>query len=217
MDLFTPVPVRRRLDALVGVRGALHARRHDLKRRLDELSADLDLAGPVELALQHLSDRLFGDLVTGIEKHLTQALQEVLGQAITLKVHKDFQRKATTMDFYIDRDGQAEDILRGQGGSVANVLSVGLRMLALTTLDTTRHRRFLILDEQDCWLRPDLVPRLIRLIHQGAKSLGFQVLLISHHDSAAFEPYADCVYRLAPSADGVTLSRAHPDPRDAGN
>ena len=33
------------------------------------------------------------------------------------------------------QDGQAEDILTGQGGSVCNILSVGLRLIALSQLD----------------------------------------------------------------------------------
>jgi hypothetical protein len=69
-------------------------------------------------------------------------------------------------------NGRPEDIMKGQGGSVVNVLSVGLRMFALTTLDSASHRRFLVLDEQDCWLRPDLVPRLVRIVHEAGKALG---------------------------------------------
>lgn len=94
--------------------------------------------------------------------------------------------------------------MRGMGGSVANVLSVGLRLFALTTLDEQEHRRFLVLDEQDCWLRPDLVPRFVRIIYEAAKALHFQVLMISHHDQSVFQGYADRIIRLNPGPDGVT-------------
>ena len=70
--------------------------------------------------------------------------------------------------------------MRGQGGSVANIVSVGLRMFAITTLDERRHRRFLVLDEQDCWLHPDLVSKLVRIVQEAGAALGFQVLMISH-------------------------------------
>ena len=112
------------------------------------------------------------------------------------------------------RGGNREDVLRGQGGSVTNILSVGLRMFALTTLDEKSHRRFLVLDEQDCWLRPDLVPRLIKIVRDAGKALGFQVIVISHHDTAAFERYADRIYRFAPK-DGsveVTLWKSEDNP-----
>ena len=62
------------------------------------------------------------------------------------------------------------------------------------------HRRFLILDEQDCWLRPDLVPDLMRIIHTIAHKLQFQIMVISHHDVSLFREYADRIYRLLPPA-----------------
>ena len=59
-----------------------------------------------------------------------------------------------------------------------------------------------MLDEQDCWLRPDLVPKLVGIIQQAGKEMGFQVLMISHHDSGMFEKYADRLYRCRPTSDG---------------
>ena len=89
-------------------------------------------------------------------------------------------------------------------------------MFALTTLDEARHRRFLVLDEQDCWLRPDLVPKLVKMVHDAGKALGFQVLMISHHDIAIFERYADRIYTLTPDANGsVELRRWSPPPAQA--
>ena len=72
-------------------------------------------------------------------------------------------------------------------------------MFALATLDEKTHRRFLVLDEQDCWPRPDLVPRLVKIVHDAGWALGFQVLMISHHDAESFRQYADRVYRLVPA------------------
>jgi DNA repair exonuclease SbcCD ATPase subunit len=110
--------------------------------------------------------------------------------------------------FTIERDGETEDILTGQGGSVCNVISVGLRLIALSQLDEKQHRRFLVLDEQDCWLRPDLVPRLMAIIHKVARKLQFQVLVISHHSVDIFREHADRIYRVLPSrerGDGVKV------------
>ena len=80
------------------------------------------------------------------------------------------------------------------------------------TLDRGKHSRFLVLDEQDCWLRPDLVPRLVKIVYEVGRHYGFQVLMITHHDLAAFEQYADRIYRFTPAADGVQVraSRAAP-------
>ena len=76
--------------------------------------------------------------------------------------------------------------MKGNGGSVANILSVCSRLFALTQLPEDTHRRFLVLDEQDCWLQPELIPRFAKIIHEAAKALNFQILVISHHNSNIF-------------------------------
>jgi predicted ATPase len=139
-------------------------------------------------------------------------LQEVLDQPIVFKAEASFRNGATSVEFAIERNGHIEDIMKGQGGSVANVVSVGLRMFAVTMLDEAIHRRFLVLDEQDCWLHPDLVPRLVKIVHDAGTALGFQVLMISHHDVNSFIRYADRVYRMSPDrGDGVKLERIEDD------
>ena len=85
--------------------------------------------------------------------------------------------------------------IRDRGGSVQNILSVGLRLFALASL-SQEHRGFLVLDEQDCWLRPELVPKLVQIVHQAGHELGFQVLMISHHDTRLFDDHADKMYTM---------------------
>ena len=204
-----PNALRRRFDFLNGQRASEQRRRDELALKLRELERYLAIAGPVEAALEQLGHQLFGDLVGIIETNLTAALREVLEQPLTLKVEREFKRGVATMSFHIERNGETEDILRGQGGSVANVLSVGLRLFALSALEKEQHRRFLVLDEQDCWLRPDLVPKLVQIVHQAGKTLGFQILMISHHDVTAFERYADRIYRFTPTPEGVAVRIAN--------
>jgi len=173
----------------------------ELKKVQDYLS----IADSVDDALDKLSEQLFGKIAKAIEDNLTLALQEVLEQNITLKVSRDYKRGRATIGFHIEREGQKEDIMKGQGGSVANILSVGLRFFALQTLDPAEHRRFLVLDEQDCWLRPDLVPHLVKIVYQAGKALGFQVIYISHHNITAFQQYADKIYEFIPGLEGVQV------------
>jgi hypothetical protein len=51
------------------------------------------------------------------------------------------------------------------------------------------------------------VPRFVRLVHETGRRLGFQILMISHHDVSAFEDLADRIYRLTPSPEGVKVTR----------
>ena len=187
------------------MRNTVRRQRNELQTKADRLADYLLRAPAVERRLEILSEQLFGQLVNALEQNLTVALQEVLEQPLVFKVERSVKRGTVCLEFCVERDGLREDIVHGQGGSVANVLSVGLRFFALATLDESSHRRFLVLDEQDCWLRPDLVPRLVKIVHDAGRSLGFQVLMISHHDAAAFSSYASLVYQLEPTAAGVQV------------
>jgi ABC-type glutathione transport system ATPase component len=201
LDDKSPMKVRERFTKLSAWQEQAN---HDLTTVTSELEQTrkyLSLSEKVTKALEILCQRLFREVLDLIEAKLSVALQEVLDQPIVLKGEVQWRRSAATVDFWVERNGNREDILKGQGGSVTNVLSVGLRMFALTTLDEAKHRRFLVLDEQDCWLRPDLVPKLVKIVHEAGKALGFQVLMISHHDVSAFSRYADRVYQFTPSVD----------------
>jgi len=202
-ELRSLADVRRQCDRLLDKRDDRVRQSQRLANRFDELHQYLGVADKVTAALEQLNQQLFQQLLGIVQEKLTLALQEILEQPIQFKAVADFKRGGATVEFTIERDGNPEDIIRGQGGSVANVLSVGLRMFALTTLDETRHRRFLVLDEQDCWLRPDLVPRLVKMVHDAGQALGFQVLMISHHDVSIFERYADRIYEFVPDGKGA--------------
>jgi hypothetical protein len=206
----TLAELRGKFHRLQGQRIARQAERDRKAGAIRDIEAYLAVAPAVEAALEKLSEEMFGRLANAMERHLTLALQEVLNQPIRLKIERDFKGKRSTMRFYVERDGQAEDIMRGQGGSVANVLSVVLRIFALTQLDRSRHRKFLVLDEQDCWLAPDLVPRLVKIVHDVAGALGYQVIMISHHSTSCFEPYAQKICRFVPTAEGVKVEEWRP-------
>lgn len=203
--LVSPDLLRRRTDRLNDKREDRVERSRSLAVRFSELNKYLTIAEKVTVALEQLNEQLFKQLLGTVQEKLTIALQEILDQPIQLRAETDFRRGTASVDFWVERDGNKEDIMRGQGGSVINILSVGLRLFALTTLDEGQHRKFLVLDEQDCWLRPDLVPRLAKIVHEAGKALGFQVLMISHHDVSLFERYADKIYKFEVNGDSVEV------------
>ncbi len=207
----SPQATLARLDKLSWQLEANQKRLKQTEAKILDLESFLEVADRTTTALEILSKSLFQEVLGVLETNLTRAIQEVLGQPIKFKSNADFKRGAAAVNFSIERDGNTEDVLRGQGGSVQNVLSVGLRMFALATLNPERHRQFLVLDEQDCWLRPELVPKLVNIVHRAARELGFQVLMISHHDVGLFEKYADKIYRLSPK-NGTVETNVMADP-----
>ena len=185
----------------------MHQRHAALSKELSEADSFLDLAPQAEALLDELSTALFGDILDEIEANLTHALREILRQDRSVKSRRTTKRKRLNVDFYIDNQGHEEDILKGQGGSVCNILSVSLRFITLSRLDQKQHRPFLVLDEQDCWLRPDLVPVFMSLIAKIAAKLDMQVLVISHHSTDLFATHAERIYTLRPDRDmGVKIS-----------
>jgi len=206
----SPKEVRGRLEKLKWQAAELARRIREHRQKIQECEEFLALEPAVSARLDQLSQHLFGDILDEVERNLTFALQEILEQDLKVVSSREVKHGKISITFGMERDGEREDILTGQGGSVCNIMSVGLRLIALSQLPEKEHRRFLILDEQDCWLRPDLVPRLMNIIHTIAEKLNFQVLVISHHDVNLFREYADRIYRLLPPAregGGVEINR----------
>jgi ABC-type branched-subunit amino acid transport system ATPase component len=188
--------LRRQLDRLAFARQEAIRQVAANTVELERLKVYLRTADKVSTALEKLNQDLFSTLLGTVQEKITIALQEILEQPISFHAEAGFSRNSASVEFWIERNGKQEDLLNGQGGSVANIVSVCLRIFALTSLDEATHRRFLVLDEQDCWLRADLVPKLVKIIHDASRALGFQVLMISHHDRHLFEQYADKIIEL---------------------
>ncbi|KHK03138.1 ATPase involved in DNA repair-like protein [Desulfovibrio sp. TomC] len=197
----------RRLDRLSGQASAKAEAFIESRRQLLAAEAFLDLAPRAAARLEDLTRELFGEVLDEIETDLTHAVREILGQNRTVVTRREVKNGKLFIEFEMEQDGRTEDIYVGQGGSVCNILSVGLRLVALSQLDPDRHRPFLVLDEQDCWLRPDLVPGFVRLIAAIADRLGIQVLYISHHPVDLFALEARRVFGLRPGREnGPTLT-----------
>jgi len=206
--------LERRLDRLEARAEALAREFGQTRTEEARLAAFLDLAPRAMDTLEGLATALFGELLDEIEANLTFAVREILGQDRTVTSLREVKNNRLQVTFQIhagDRPEDLEDILHGQGGSVCNILSVGLRLIALSRLDQARHRPFLVLDEQDCWLRPALVPRFMKLIAEIAQRLELQVLVISHHPLDLFIHACDRVLTLSPDREGgVRLSESGP-------
>lgn len=213
MEPASPRALRDRLTALQWRAEALERERRQRLEALQSVEEFLAMHPAAAQRLEELSTAYFGDILKEIETNLTFALQDILGQDLKVVTSRDVKYGKVHIQFGIERGGMPEDILRGQGGSVCNVLSVGLRFIALSQLDEKEHRRFLVLDEQDCWLRPDLVPRLMGIVHTIAHKLGFQVMVISHHNIDLFREHADRIYTVRPTPGPdptVTVERFDP-------
>ncbi|WP_419786110.1 hypothetical protein [Pseudodesulfovibrio sp.] len=203
--------VERRYDRLVALAEAHHAEHARLNGLLAQTRDFLVLAPSARQALEELSTTMFGKMLDEVEANLTHAIREILGQDRVVSSVREVKNNRLQIHFQIQNKGneeQIEDILTGQGGSVCNILSVGLRLIALSRLEESRHRPFLVLDEQDCWLRPVLIPRFMQLINEIAARLELQLLVISHHPIDLFAGAADRIFELQPDREhGTSLKQ----------
>jgi AAA ATPase domain len=105
----------------------------------------------------------------------------------------------------LDIDVQASEKHKEEitSGALKNVLSVGLRLIAIAR---TKQRRFLVLDEPDHWIKPQNVPQFVSVLDRIIKELGFQILMISHHPNEYFNQTAKCVGLIRTEDGGLEVA-----------
>lgn len=125
------------------------------------------------------------------EELLSAVVQDVLpgekNVALTLKTARGVPALEIEM---IKAGGERESVLEGSGGALTNIISAGLRIIALARSGAYP---FLVLDEPDCWLKPSRVPQFANVLGQIAEDLQIQVLLISHHEADFFSSFSSQV------------------------
>lgn len=170
------------------VKGAVEQitqRKVEVDKRVSADKRFVELQPNVVEFLDKLQQRAHQRSVGAYERMLTAIVDDVLAEqgkrvAFDLKI----SRGLPSLFVSIDNDGNSEDIVDGQGGSVANVVSAGLRYIALSRL--SEHRKFVLLDEPDCWLSPDKIPAFFNVLNKLSKEIGIQSVVISHHDASSF-------------------------------
>jgi hypothetical protein len=121
------------------------------------------------------------------ESLLTSLVQEVMpGKQDQVVLTSAMKNNRASLDFDILCDGNLENISEDKGGSISNIVAMGLRFIVLA-----RHpnRRVLLLDEADCHLKGEYIPAFAAVMRQLASKMGIQVIYISHHSPANFVGY----------------------------
>ncbi len=149
--------------------------------------------------LQHLQVAIHQKNIGAFSELLTYFVKDVLKKDKDIIFELYTYHNLPALRIEALNDGQRENIYEGNGGSIANIVSTGLRLIALSRLP---HRKFIVLDEPDCWLKPDHVPFFAKIIGEISEKLKIQTVIISHHDWNYFKDYGR-VIRL--ESDGKNL------------
>lgn len=194
---------RRLVAAKSGVdrlRGRLdNARAEEERVTTDVLTAKARLGykDQVQRFLQELQADIHARNVGGFERMLSAFSQEVLQDVAPVRLELYAERGASGLDLFTQLpDGAREDILDDQGGALTNVISTGLRMIACIK---SEGRKFLVIDEGDCWIKPSNVPSYYSVLADAARRLDLQCLVISHHDVSLLDDTIS-VARVVPNA-----------------
>ncbi|KWU17798.1 hypothetical protein [Burkholderia cenocepacia] len=199
--------LRRRVGALTVTSARLQGVAAAHQKRSVELTAQVG-AAKARQALHPEFKNMFNSLqlrahdrsVGTFERALTKLLNDVLPDEGKIRFLPSYKDSTTWLDINIENDGDLEDILEGNGGAVNNVVATGLRFTALMR---TRNRKFMVLDEPDCWIKePEKNIALIRVIAQVSVQTGIQTIFVSHfNDPSVFEGLVNVV-KLVKDADG---------------
>ncbi len=103
----------------------------------------------------------------------------------------------------------SKDIYKHKGGAVTNILSLALRMMVLVR---SRRRRFLILDESDCWTQSEKIPTFYNIAKDAGGKLGVQCIAISHWPTEKFGEGVN-VARLSGHPEAPTGTNINNNPR----
>lgn len=176
--------MRHTVSRLEGRREQLNERESELKRSVGLAKGRLALKGEVDKFLDELQADANARTIGNYSKLLTALTQDVLPNNVTIGLDITTERGLPALDIFAQQGERKLNILRSCGGSLTNVVSLGLRSIATVKSGL---RPFLALDEQDCWIAPHRVPAYYRVVKQMATRMNFQALVISHHDVNLFD------------------------------
>jgi phosphopantetheine adenylyltransferase len=174
----------KRLAVAEAKRVLLEKRRDELMREVGLAKGRLNRKPDVDKFLEELQAEAHQKRVGDFERLLSALVAEVLPGEPQVGLELDIERGQPSLDIVSRRGGDlTEDIYDDQGGALTNVVSMGLRMIAAVRSGT---RRFMIMDEGDCWIATSQVPTFYRVLKDAATKVGVQCLAISHHDVSTF-------------------------------
>jgi hypothetical protein len=136
--------------------------------------------------LQHLQNVLHQKNIGAFSELLSYFVKDVLQKDKEIVFDLYTYHNLPALKIEAVNNGFRENIYEGNGGSIANIVSTGLRLIALSRLN---HRKFIVLDEPDCWLKPDHVPLFAKIIGEISAQLNIQTIIISHHHWKYFKDY----------------------------
>lgn len=168
------------IQGLAELRHQAGLREAALRQKLGAIRKRQSLQPEVQRLLEQTQQRLHQKTVGTFEELLTSLNQDVLKGDQSIKLLLEYGRGAPDLTICAQRDTDIEDLWDGNGGALTNVVSTGLRIIALARSGL---RPFLLLDEADSWCAPEIIPQFFSVFEQLADTMHLQTLFVTHHES----------------------------------
>lgn len=193
---------RSQVDRLQGESDILSKREAGLAKDVGEAKWRIEQKPAMDAFNKRLQTRLHSRTVGIYQDSLTALVHDVLPEPVDIHLDLGTFRDQAALTIAVDRNGNIEDILDGNGGALTNIVGAGLRFMAMVK---SQNRRFIALDEAECWVSEDRVPYFVAVIEQLASQIGIQTLMISHWPRQFFEKHAYIVGLEGTPENGVSF------------
>jgi hypothetical protein len=202
--------VRRMIANAEGQLQGETARRDKLMREVGEAKGRRDLKPKIDKFLEDTQADFHSRIVGKYEQLLTTFVNEVMQGQAPIGLDLTIKRGQPALDIVSRVTADiAKDIYRHKGGALTNLISLGLRMIVITR---SKRRRFMILDEADCWAQTEKIPAFYKVVREGANKLGIQSIAISHFPTSMFGDDVNIV-RLSGHPESPTGTNVNNNPR----
>lgn len=175
-------------DRYVQEKAELILKIQDAQLYIDNKEQVMDVLNELHLRTQARTKELYEHLLTTLLQEIKPNDPE--NKKVVLQT--EIKRNRTALDVGVaNEQGYIRNAYYDKGGSVENIIAMGLRFIAVSR---TTNRRLIIMDEADCALRSEYIPVFARIMGQLSRQIGMQVIYISHHPASSFEGYARIIH-----------------------
>lgn len=157
----------------------------------------LEVTQQLALALEDAWRKGFENNVAAI---VSEGLELVFGDAMIFKINSETKAGASAVTFTLETVNGETSIMNAEGGSVVQVASFLLELLAILAYRPAM-RKTLLLDEAFGGLSDENIPAVAQLMRKLIDESGQQIILVTHE--RAFMDVADVVHE-AKRVGGIT-------------
>lgn len=196
-------------DHFIGEKASCISKIEGSQAYLDNRDEVLDVLNELHQRTQVRTKEVYEQLLTTLVQEIKPGDPE--NEKVVLET--EIRRNRTSLEVGMKNDkGHIRNVYLDKGGSVENIIAMGLRFIAVSR---TSNRRLIVMDEADSALRSEYIPIFAAIMDQLARQIGMQVIYISHHPVSCFEGKARIIH--LERQDGYVTAEQVSDVAKSGN